>query len=168
MKKSVVLQVRIDPYTRFCSEIAAKTQRRSLSSYIAESVYQENKKRKVKSTNTKIDGMSVEELSELVWDEHEAVRFINIAKLDTRLLTEEERPIWYLICETEEFFIDGDVNVPLVKELWNWLYKNAEQFVKSNWYDNASFCQAVKEIANKIKEKENVLHSKAKAANTVG
>jgi hypothetical protein len=93
--RSVTVSVRLDPKLRYFAELAARKQRRTLSSYI-EWIIEESLERN--GLNSYGGPMLAEEASSL-WDVDEADRFVKLAVRHPDLLTHDEQVRWKLICE---------------------------------------------------------------------
>lgn len=101
MARSITVGVRLDPKLRYLTELAARKQRRSLSSFI-EWVVQESLGRILLREGSGYNndyGTSVADEAACLWDIDEADRFARLALRYPDLLTHEEQAIWKLIRE---------------------------------------------------------------------
>jgi hypothetical protein len=107
LSRSEVVTVRFDPKLKFAAELAARKQRRTVSSFIEWAVEQaiEN----VIVTHTSNNDITISDLLRGVWDVEEADRFINMVFLCPDLLTYEEEQILKIILETKIFWQNGEV-----------------------------------------------------------
>lgn len=94
LTRSETVTVRLDPRLRYLAELAARKQRRTLSSYIEWSI--EESLQHVALAN---EGDSLAVLARDLWDVDEADRFAKLAFRFPDLLTHEEQVLWKLICE---------------------------------------------------------------------
>jgi len=92
--KSEIVTVRLDPKLRFIAELAARMQRRTLSSFIEWAI------------ETALEGYRPEEkmptareTGDLIWDVDDADRFVKLAVHGSSLLTHSEQVLWKAIQE---------------------------------------------------------------------
>ncbi len=122
--RSHVVTVRMEPRLRYLAEIAARKQRRTLSSFI-EWLVQEGIER------VALDGRrTVAQAGNSLWDPDEVDRFIKLAKSYPDLLSYEEQMVWKLVNRTPAFTVhDADTGTyldhGLVKEYWELLFRVA-------------------------------------------
>jgi hypothetical protein len=101
MPRSITVGVRLDPKVRYLAELAARKQRRSLSSFI-EWVVQESLGRlllREGSLAHNDHGTSIADAAAWLWDVDEADRFARLALRYPDLLTHDEQVTWKLIRE---------------------------------------------------------------------
>lgn len=114
LARSEVTTVRLDPKLKYLAELAARKQRRTLSSYIEWAV--ENSLRDVKlyegTGYNGDDSVTVEEEAFNLWDVDDAERFIRLAISYPSLLTHEEQERWKML-------MDSDVLGPAKQRLSN-------------------------------------------------
>lgn len=99
LSRSQTVTVRLDPQLRYMADIAARSQRRTLSSYVEWAIHQSLDDVVVKS-----DSGASRKASKLVddlWDVDEPDRFVLLALFNHDLLTHEEQILWKLIGETK-------------------------------------------------------------------
>ena len=100
LSRSETVTVRLDPRLRYLAEIAARSQRRTLSSFIEWAVEQ--------ALNTQVlnvdRGRTVADEAESLWDTNALDRFAKLARRHPHLLTHEEQVRWK---EFEESQITG-------------------------------------------------------------
>jgi hypothetical protein len=97
LARSETVTVRLDPKLRYLAELAARKQRRSLSSYIEWAV--EDSLARVPLREDMNNRASVGDESSYLWDVDEADRFARLALRYPDLLTHEEQVRWKLIRE---------------------------------------------------------------------
>jgi len=97
LSRSEIIQVRLDPKLRLAVELAARRQRRTVSSFVEWAVDQ-SVKSEVFTSERGID-LTIQEATERIWDVDEADRFINLATTFPTFLTHDEEKLWKLICE---------------------------------------------------------------------
>ncbi|CCQ90391.1 hypothetical protein NITGR_280107 [Nitrospina gracilis 3/211] len=102
LTRSEIVQVRLDPKLKFAAELAARKQRRTLSSFIEWVVDQAIKKEPLSIDPQ--NHLTIFEAAESVWDLNDAIRFVLLARKLPSLLTYEEELIWKLICETQVYW----------------------------------------------------------------
>jgi len=95
-KRSAVVSVRLDPKLRFATELAARKQRRTVSSYIEWAVEQA-----IKAEANEGDPFSetIKAVVDCVWDVDDADRFVKLASTFPVFLTHQEQVLWKLIKE---------------------------------------------------------------------
>lgn len=131
--RSSVVTVRFDPQTKYAAELAARKQRRTLSSYI-ESAIEENVKHITGFNGEFVQGgyvtknLSIAEIAWLTWDVDEPDRIINLALYVPELLSFEEQQVWKVVSECD-YFWNGGISI---REKIN-LYENKKTIVN---YDN--------------------------------
>jgi len=95
LARSETVTVRLDPKLRYLAELAARRQRRTLSSYIEWAIEDSLKHFSLDlNGNTTLAGEA-----EDLWDVDEADRFARLALKHPDLLTHEEQVLWKLIRE---------------------------------------------------------------------
>jgi hypothetical protein len=121
LNRSETVTIRLDPKLRYLTELAARKQRRTLSSFIEWAIA------------SALDGIILWEhagrektlgrQAEQLWDVDEPDRMIKLAQWYPELLTHDEQVLWKLIRECRFFWYtsDGDtfVNRNEVREHWD-------------------------------------------------
>lgn len=102
LSRSETISVRLDPKLRFAAELAARKQRRTLSSFIEWAV--EEAVGRVEIYSDQSSRTSAHDASQQVWDVDEADRFAKLALRFPLLLTHDEEKLWKLICEHGYFW----------------------------------------------------------------
>jgi hypothetical protein len=99
-KKSEVVTVRFDPKLKYLAELAARKQRRPLSSYIEWAVEQSLARVELEESLGG-EGVSVAsaERAHHLWDLDDADRVVRLAFCYPDLLTHEEQTVWKLVRE---------------------------------------------------------------------
>lgn len=100
LNRSETVTVRLDPKLRYLADLAARKQRRTLSSYI-EWAIEDSLGRTNLYSNSDI---SLADESANLWDVDEADRFAKLALRHPDLLTHEEQVRWKLIRENGAFW----------------------------------------------------------------
>lgn len=135
--RSETVTVRLDQKSRYLAELAARKQRRTLSSYI-EWAIQDSLKHVDLHHGSGLDNddpLSVEELAPQLWNVSEAERFAVLAIRFEELLNQDEQERWKVILDsrllsparvrTENGNISWDWNVledkvfPMLREHWS-------------------------------------------------
>jgi hypothetical protein len=105
-KRSETVSLRLDPTRRFLAEVAAHSQRRSLSSFIDQAV--EEALIRIYLVDARAAGKAVpssmSELSAELWDPDEAIRFAKLAFEYPELLDHHQQLVWRLIRERGHFW----------------------------------------------------------------
>lgn len=113
LTRSETVTVRLDPKLRYLADLAARKQRRTLSSYV-EWALEDSLSRTYLYTNG--DTSLADEASKL-WDVDEADRFAKLAFRHPDLLTHEEQVRWKLIRENGYLWKGGYVGKD---KKWSW------------------------------------------------
>lgn len=121
LSRSETVTVRLDPKLRYLAELAARKQRRTLSSFIEWAV--EESLRSVmlyhgSGYNSDTD-ISVEDEARILWDVDESERFARLAILYPELLNHQEQETWKLLQDS------GLLSLARSRDLngrsnWNW------------------------------------------------
>ncbi len=123
LTRSETVTVRLDPKLKYLAELAARKQRRTLSSYI-EWVIEES----LKDIYIKQEGVDacLGEWANELWDVDEADRFCLLALNFPDLMTHEEQVMWKIVQEEKNFKdIGGHIVVSFVRSGWEPLKKYA-------------------------------------------
>src|SRR5262249_264688 len=118
-RKSEVVTVRFDPKLKYLAELAARRQRRTLSSYI-EWAIEDSLSRIHPAYDASQDSAEAPPFPDKpssLWDVDEPDRFVKLALNYPDLLDHEEQRIWKLICECGLLW-RGGYNGP--EKEWNW------------------------------------------------
>jgi hypothetical protein len=145
--RSEVLQVRLDPKSRFAVELAAMEERRSLNSFIDNALAAMVKQ----TSHVTKDGatVSIERVAHSIWHTDEANRFVRMAYLFPELLKEDEQRKWLFICEHRCFWAPSDQcinlddeikpknghlpNFQIIRRSWELLNRHVQKNVPFDW-----------------------------------
>jgi hypothetical protein len=96
LSRSVGVSIRLDPKLRYLAELAARSHRRTLSSFIEWAVQQS-----LSSVVLRNEGKDVRlvDAADSLWDVDEADRFVKLVHHSYDLLIHEEQVLWKLISE---------------------------------------------------------------------
>ena len=98
LARSETVTVRLDPKLRYLAELAARKQRRTLSSYIEWAIEENLKSVYLAHSPSDLD-LSVASEAENLWDVDEADRFVKLAFRYPHMLTHYEQLLWKLVRE---------------------------------------------------------------------
>ncbi len=115
LSRSVTVTVRLDPKLRYLAELAARKQRRTLSSYIEWAIEDSLKAPLQEPAPGMVRPLSLVEEAHFLWDVDEAERFAKLATRYPNLLTHEEQVLWKLVFGSLELWRSGD-GMPLPPE----------------------------------------------------
>lgn len=139
LTRSEIIQARLDPKLHMAAEIMARTERRTLSSFIERSIEQAARNNKVRRNlmflwwvenserfyvgRPTSDTVSVEKAVQDIGNEHEGIRFLNFATYFPDLLNNDERQIFNDIVLTPYFWLHypyrvEDKNGKYIKTEW--------------------------------------------------
>ncbi len=94
MSRSEIVTVRLDPKLRYLAELAARKQRRTLSSFVEWAV-----ERGLESVTAGEGSPSLWDEADALWDVDESDRFVKLALRHPDLLTHDELVLWKVIRE---------------------------------------------------------------------
>lgn len=113
LSRSETVTVRLDPKLRYLAELAARRQRRTLSSYIEWAMEDS-----LKHFSLDLNGNgTLADEAEALWDVDEADRFARLALRHPDLLTHEEQVLWKLVRENGLLWRGNFSNVD---QQWSW------------------------------------------------
>lgn len=104
LSRSETVTVRLDPKLRYLAELAARIQRRTVSSYIEWAVEESLSHVHLRheeggSRDDYRPALSIDAMADGLWDVDEADRLIKLATQFPELLTHDEQVLWKLIRE---------------------------------------------------------------------
>ena len=97
------MTVRLDPKLRYLAELAARKQRRTVSSFIEWAIEESLKQILLCDDATTVNRTLAGRANEL-WDVDEADRFAKLALRFPHMLTHDEQLVWKLVCEISSFW----------------------------------------------------------------
>lgn len=122
--RTETITVRLDPSLRYLAEVAARTQRRTLSSYVEWAIEESLSRVWVNSSAT------ISDLAQTLWDVDEPDRLVKLAIIAPELLNFDEQVLWKLISENA-FFWKGDWIVdPQNDDLERFVWEINEKTIK--------------------------------------
>lgn len=116
LSRTETVTVRLDPKLKFGAEMAARKQRRTLSSFIEWAVEEALSQVTVKSREC--EAWSAADLMNEVWDTDEPDRFVNLAQRFPDLLTHEEQIMWKIIREEPWYWHTEGASLELIRLDW--------------------------------------------------
>jgi hypothetical protein len=99
LARSEIATLRLDPKLRYFIDLAARTQRRTVSSYLEWAAEQSLGRIPLTGANGRSQSMA-DEMDQL-WDVDDAERFVKLASRYPNLLNHEEQVLWRLIRENQ-------------------------------------------------------------------
>jgi len=124
LTRSQVVTVRLDPKLKFAAELAARKQRRTISSFIEWAVEEAITRIEVK------EKVNVNAVMNQVWHVEDADRFVKLAFNFPELLTYEEEKIWNVIKAYKPFWTEGfgenSIDFELIRVNWVTIQQIAE------------------------------------------
>jgi len=131
LSRSEVVTVRFDPRLRFGLELAARKQRRTVSSFIEWAVDKALSEITVEDKMDNRGPYNIHELLGLTWHVHPADRLVKLGEMFPELLTYDEECSYKTIVENRNFFWKeswtGDRVIPdfnKIRENWDALQNN--------------------------------------------
>lgn len=131
LARTQTVTVRFDPKLRYLTELAARKQRRTVSSFIEWAVEES-----MSHIHLDYNGggpLTLLDESSRLWDVDEAERFTRLAILYPDLLTHDEQVLWKLISDTDLLNLGRKDYSPTGS--WNWSDLEALVFpeIRKNW-----------------------------------
>lgn len=125
--RSETVSVRLDPKVRYLAEIAARIQKRTLSSYVEWAIQHgfgslEVERKQVGFEEHGTEGISLADVGDRLWDIDEPDRFAKLAMAYPSLLTFEEQRIWKHVQEAPAFWGPSGLGYP---DEFNWKHLRA-------------------------------------------
>jgi len=126
LSRSEVVTVRLDPKLRFAAELAARRQRRTLSSFIEWAIGEAVNRVEI------TDSENVNDIVAQVWDVEEADRFIKLALNFPEFLSFDEERLWKIIKNCKNFWLstpprgsssidETSIAYPMLRSYWETL-----------------------------------------------
>jgi hypothetical protein len=98
LSRTQTVTVRFDPKLRYLAELAARKQRRTVSSFIEWAVEQSLHQIYLEDPSSyNVEGQTLSGNAEELWDVDDSERFIKLALFYPQLLTHEEQLVWRAI-----------------------------------------------------------------------
>lgn len=133
LSRSEITTVRLDPKLRYLAELAARKQRRTLSSFIEWAIEDSLDRFNIREWD---DGsITLLSKAEELWDVDEADRFAKLALNFPELLTHDEQVIWKLVKENG-FLWRGSYSKTTTE--WTWVVQENSllfQRLRETWVD---------------------------------
>ena len=151
LARSETVTVRLDPKLRYLAELAARKQRRTVSSFVEWAVEQSFGKVIVHQGTgyNGDDNVSIEEVAADLWDVDEAERFVRLAIKYPDLLTHDEQIMWKVLLDSEllelarfrasngragwNWTLLEDKVFPALRQEWESLNKFVEDDMAQEW-----------------------------------
>ncbi|MGZ8927241.1 MAG: hypothetical protein ACXW04_12900 [Methylobacter sp.] len=131
LSRSETVTVRLDPKLRYLAQLAARKQRRTLSSFIEWAIEDSLQRVELYPGSSYNDApRTVQNETNKLWDVDEVDRFCKLAISYPELLTHEEQRLWKLIKEldmaiigdkdeqTWSLMLDGEPICPAIRKIW--------------------------------------------------
>ncbi len=134
--RSETVTVRLEPKLRYFAELAARKQRRTLSSFIEWTIQEELEKiylEEPSSSNYGEQGTTVAASMHRLWDVDEEVRFIKLGLYFPDLMTHEDQILWKLIRENGALWRGSYYGL---KQEWTWAVNEATldfELLRQHW-----------------------------------
>jgi predicted transcriptional regulator len=115
--RSEVVTIRLDPKLRYLAELAARKQRRTLSSFIEWAIEQSLSEVEFTENSTLADNAAA------LWDVDECDRFVKLALRDENLLNYQEQVVWKMLQALEDPGIlakdERKIDWTALREFWS-------------------------------------------------
>ncbi len=124
LARSEVATLRLDPKLRYFIELAARKQRRTISSYLEWAA--EQSLDRIRLTDSAGSASSLADETEQLWDVDEIERFVKLASRYPELLNHHEQMLWKLIREDPHLWrrsgeeqLLGNLNIGRLRTDWD-------------------------------------------------
>lgn len=141
LSRSQTVTVRLDPKLRYLAELAARKQRRTLSSFIEWAIDNSLKNVLLVDHQGANKERPLKDLGENLWDVDEAYRLVQLALTCPELLDFDEQHQWKVICENPIFRRkDGKIEKQAIKpnrikKQWDLIKKRASGQLSDKEFD---------------------------------
>lgn len=141
--RSETVTMRLDPKLRYLAELAARKQRRSLSSFIEWAV-EDSLQQVLLYEDTNFHGeqsISIADVASQLWDVDDADRFAKLALSYPDMLTHDEQILWKLVRENGYLWRG---RFPTPNGIWTWKVEQSSllfERLRENW---EKFCAVAK------------------------
>ena len=150
LTRTQTVTVRFDPKLRYLAEIAARKQRRTVSSFIEWAVEESLNNVFIYqgSGYNKDEDISIAEEANRLYDVDEAERFARLAIFYPDLLTHDEQLLWKIICDTGLITL-GKVNEYPAPDQWdlNVLEQKVFPSIRKHWKTFLAIANGSKDIS---------------------
>jgi len=113
LSRSETVTVRLDPKLRYLAELAARKQRRTVSSFIEWAI--EDTLKRIRISEDQNNDLTIYDEALTLWDVDDADRFARLALNFPELLTHDEQVLWKLV-KGNGYLWKGRYN----KGIWGW------------------------------------------------
>jgi hypothetical protein len=146
LTRSVTVTVRMDPKMRYLTELAARSQRRTVSSFIEWAIEQSFSDVNLIDSDFHMFGEScvLSEVTDKLWNVHESSRFINLVFIAPGLLTHREQIIWQLLRDSgvmESAYMDDDIPATID---WKHVKEFIHPAVRKHWDEFSEVADGIK------------------------
>jgi len=141
-KRSETVSIRLDPRLNYLCELAARSQRRTKSSFIEAAIDEKIQSMHINNWRDMDDNLTIGDRSDYLWHVREPERIVSLGLAAPHLMTFEEQQIWAVICETGFFWrghygsgelqhwewdcVEKSINRSRVREYWDDILKVAQ------------------------------------------
>jgi hypothetical protein len=132
-RRSETVSVRLDPKLRYLAEIAARKQRRTVSSFI-EWAIEDSLNRVALWEGPNGASRSVIDASTQLWDVDECDRFVKLGFHFPDLMTHQEQKVWKLVRENG-YFWKGNTDNPDKIYTWYFVETSLKKYALREWWD---------------------------------
>lgn len=113
--RTETVSIRLDPRLNYLCELAARSQRRTKSSFIEATIAEKIDTMPFRNWADDSDPVSIGDRASYLWHVRESYRLCSLALIAPHLLTFEEQETWEVIRETGYFWLGRWTG-----ETWNW------------------------------------------------
>lgn|GEM_PF-1887659 len=104
MQRTDTVSIRLDPRLNYLCELAARSQRRSKSSFIEAAIADKIDQMPIQNWRDEDSSRSLGDRADYLWHVRESERLISLGLAASHLMTFEEQEIWAIIAETGDFW----------------------------------------------------------------
>jgi hypothetical protein len=126
LPRNVAVTVRLDPRLRYLAEIAARRQRRTVSSFVEWAIEQSLERIQLNNPGGEVRTLADE--ANNLWSTDQVERFVMLGYCYPELQTHEEQLVWNLISTNGKLWLDTQdssrvpgIDIELLRQHWNLL-----------------------------------------------
>lgn len=119
MQRTETVSIRLDPRLNYLCELAARSQRRTKSSFIEAAIAEKIDDMQIQNWRDTESTLSLGDRADYLWHVRESERVVSLGLAAPHFMTIEEQEIWAVICENG-YFWRGQWLPDGSKQEWRW------------------------------------------------
>lgn len=152
MQRTETVSIRLDPRLNYLCELAARSQRRTKSSFIEAAIAEKIDHMQINAWRDDDRSLSLGDRADYLWHVRDSERLVSLGFAAPHLMTFEEQEIWAAICERGHFW-RGDWVPDGNYEEWRWTCDErsiVRERVAENWEALIAFAEGDESALNSI------------------